>query len=310
MIEAWGRGVRGMMDACHEVGNPTPAWRLEAGGDGLSVTFPFSDAYLAADAAVRGAAAPRTTQKTARKQPEGGNPSRGPADRILAFLRENPSASRRKIAEAIAGVTEASVRYQLDKLKSANRLRRVGPDRGGRWMVLDGDDATGANEGTTHAGGRREPGRWHTTQNRQKNSQKRRPTTRKPPENNRNSQKTARIPSPPRPHPRRPTPGAVREPPRNRRRTRHHPVDRPIPPGQAARGREDRAGRSRQGRPLEGAARPAHGGGPEPMIPIRIFISSVQREFSRARERLRRERFEPFQLSLGLRQVGSSRVEL
>lgn len=192
MIEAWGRGIRGMMDACHEVGNPTPTWRMEAGGDGLSVTFPFSDAYLAADAAARGATAPRTTQKTARKQPERGNPSRGPADRILAFLRENPSASRRKIAEAIAGVTEGSVRYQLDKLKSANRLRRVGPDRGGRWMVLDGDDATGANESTTHAGGRRKPGdgALHKTASKTarndgqppENHQKTTATARKPPE--------------------------------------------------------------------------------------------------------------------------------
>ena len=53
-------------------------------------------------------------------------------DRILAFLRENPSASRREIAGALAGVTEGSVRYRIDKLKQVSKLRRVGPDRGGR----------------------------------------------------------------------------------------------------------------------------------------------------------------------------------
>jgi len=131
LIEAWGWGIRGMMDTCRELGNPMPRWRPEAGCDGLRVTFPFSEAYRAADAVARGTVAPRTTQETARKQPERRNLSRGLADRILAFLRENPSASRRKIAEALAGTTEGSVRYQLDKLKESNRLRRVGPDRGG-----------------------------------------------------------------------------------------------------------------------------------------------------------------------------------
>ena len=34
MIEAWGRGIRRVVDICREAGNPTPTWRLEAGGDG------------------------------------------------------------------------------------------------------------------------------------------------------------------------------------------------------------------------------------------------------------------------------------
>ena len=81
--------------------------------------------------------------KSARKQPENlGQPENRQkvGDRILAFLRENPSASRREIAGALAGVTEGSVRYRLDKLKEIGRLRRVGPDRGGRWEVMEGPD--------------------------------------------------------------------------------------------------------------------------------------------------------------------------
>ena len=96
------------------------------------------------------------------------------------------------------------------------------------------------------------------------NSQKRRPTPRKRPEND---QKTARKqpesrrkrrpnarnailpPAHPRPSP----PEPLRKPPRDRRHTRHHAIQRPVPAGQVARGREDRAHRSRQGRLLEGA---------------------------------------------------------
>ncbi|MCY4647922.1 MAG: winged helix-turn-helix transcriptional regulator [Gammaproteobacteria bacterium] len=154
MIEAWGRGIRRIVDICHEVGNPTPSWRLEAGGNGVWVRFPFSEAYKEADSAARGLAGdgatqeatresgsarklPEDDQKTTRKQPEGDDSSQNLADRIVSFLRVNPSASRREIAEALEGATEGSVRYHLDKLKRSGALRRVGPDRGGRWMVVD-----------------------------------------------------------------------------------------------------------------------------------------------------------------------------
>ena len=51
MIEARGRGIRRIIDLCREVGNPTPTWTPEAPGNELSVRFPFSAAYLAADSA-------------------------------------------------------------------------------------------------------------------------------------------------------------------------------------------------------------------------------------------------------------------
>lgn len=192
LIEAWGWGIRRMMDTCRAVGNPTPTWRPVSEGDGLRVTFPFSEAYRAADAAARGTVAPRAIQETSRKQPEGRKSGRDIADRILALLRENPAASRRMIAEALAGTTEGSVRYQLDKLKKSNRLRRVGPDKGGRWMVLHGDGAAGGSERTARAGSQRQQGNSVLHNNRQKtarnggqpleNNQKPDATARKQPE--------------------------------------------------------------------------------------------------------------------------------
>ena len=86
---------------------------------------------------------PENSQKTTRKPPETRGFRQNPADRIIAFLRENPSASRREIAGALPDTTEGSVRYQIDKLKATGRLRRVGPDRGGRWDVIDDPDVEG-----------------------------------------------------------------------------------------------------------------------------------------------------------------------
>ena len=119
-----------------------------------------------------------------RKQPENQNQPvnrQKTSDRIVAFLRENPEASRRDIVAALGDTTEGSVRYQLDKLKASGRVRRVGPDRGGHWMVVDGHDAEGTEGTDAGAGDRRRPGETQPDHGQR--------TTRKQPENH---QKTAR----------------------------------------------------------------------------------------------------------------------
>ena len=80
-------------------------------------------------------------------------------------------------------------------------------------------------------------------------------TARRPPENRRKRPSVTGIRVAFRPHPPASQAESVRQPPRNRRHPRHHPIRRPVPAGQAARSREGRAGRSRQGGPLEGAGR-------------------------------------------------------
>ncbi len=167
LIEAWGRGIRRIRQACEDAGNPVPRWRIEPGG--LWVEFPFSAAYLAKDARLRRAGnQPENHQKTTRKdgqQPEKGQKTAGEVreeasgdpedhqkrvgsarkppetpslyDRILALLRRQPSISRREMA-ATLGTTTSTVRYRLDKLRAAGKIERVGPDKGGYWKVQGG----------------------------------------------------------------------------------------------------------------------------------------------------------------------------
>lgn len=108
------------------------------------------------------------------------------ADRILTFLRENPAAGRREIARALADTTEGSVRYQIDKLKAAGRLRRVGPDRGGHWRVIDDPNVEAKHQTGGGADERRNAGNAESAIIQK--------TTRKPPEHD---QKTARNDHPP-----------------------------------------------------------------------------------------------------------------
>ena len=140
MIEAWGRGIRRIVDLCLEAGNPTPTWRLEAGGNGLWVRFPFSAAYLAADSAARGNVANYATREPSHQRLDATRKttrsSRSSArDRILDCLRAEPELTRSALAERV-GLTTDGVKHYLEYLRVTGFLRRVGSYKVGHWEVL------------------------------------------------------------------------------------------------------------------------------------------------------------------------------
>ena len=59
-------------------------------------------------------------------------------NRLLLVLKDDPTMSLPKMAEAI-GLSVAGVRKVLDKLRATGRIRRIGPDKGGRWEVVNGE---------------------------------------------------------------------------------------------------------------------------------------------------------------------------
>ena len=88
------------------------------------MTFHFPPAPAVAEEKASAETTQKATQKTAQK--------------ILAILRMQPSASRKEIAAQIGDLIEDGVKYQLAKLKAQGLIRRVGPDRGGWWEVNQG----------------------------------------------------------------------------------------------------------------------------------------------------------------------------
>ena len=56
-------------------------------------------------------------------------------DAILKLLRKNPYMSTRDLADEI-GISAKGVEKQLGILKATGRLRRIGPDKGGKWEVV------------------------------------------------------------------------------------------------------------------------------------------------------------------------------
>ncbi len=155
-IEKMGTGTVDMIRRCAEAGLPEPEFEAGAsfvtriwrpGGRGTR-----AEGQSSTDRQKTTRKPPENHQKarkttpepttTARKQPEisGRDADESPetplADRIIALLRNNPSAGRQRIA-ATLGTTVSRIRYRLDKLREEGRIERVGPDKGGQWRVLD-----------------------------------------------------------------------------------------------------------------------------------------------------------------------------
>ncbi len=67
-----------------------------------------------------------TTQKTTQKTDQ----------KIIALIRQKPELTRQELAIEL-GITDSSVKYQRKKMQDKGLLRRVGPDKGGHWEVVN-----------------------------------------------------------------------------------------------------------------------------------------------------------------------------
>src|ERR1019366_155072 len=120
-IEAWGRGIEKINRECREHGIEPPEYDCSMGG--LMVTFHANPAHIDAAGSYEGTATtPETTLETT-------------PEKILAMLRAEPTMTRHELARRI-GITLDGIRYHLKKLKTAGRIRHVGPTKAGHWEVL------------------------------------------------------------------------------------------------------------------------------------------------------------------------------
>jgi len=73
----------------------------------------------------------KTPEKTLEKTPE------KTPDQIIALLREDGSLSIAKLAKQI-GKSTSAIERALRKLRETGDIERVGPDKGGYWVVREG----------------------------------------------------------------------------------------------------------------------------------------------------------------------------
>ena len=67
----------------------------------------------------------KTTKKTTEKTTE----------KIMSVMKSMPDVTLAELANA-TGLSVDGVRWNIRKLKDANLIRRIGPDKGGHWEVV------------------------------------------------------------------------------------------------------------------------------------------------------------------------------
>lgn len=75
---------------------------------------------------------PSTTEKTTEKLPD---TTEKTAEKIISLMRDNPKITTAQLAEK-TGLSIDGINYNIRKLKKANKIVRVGGDKGGHWEVL------------------------------------------------------------------------------------------------------------------------------------------------------------------------------
>ena len=56
--------------------------------------------------------------------------------RILKLIKENPYISKKELSETI-GISTTAIDKNIARLKKERLLKRIGPDKGGHWEIVD-----------------------------------------------------------------------------------------------------------------------------------------------------------------------------
>ena len=110
-IEKWGSGLKRIYDECKEKGVKVEFNKMQLG---FKIIFyrreEFSETML------------EGTQKGTQK--------------ILELIKQDKRITRSELAE-ILELSNSAIKKHLRNLKKKGKLRRVGPDKGGHWELVD-----------------------------------------------------------------------------------------------------------------------------------------------------------------------------
>jgi ATP-dependent DNA helicase RecG len=124
-IEAWGRGIEKIEEACAEAGAPAPVFKVT--GPTIDVMFPFAATMPPPGGAVGGN--------------RGGNQDEEPSEDdliglILTAIARKPTATQAELVAA-TGVTQRTLQRTVRRLRESGVLQRVGSTRSGYWQIIE-----------------------------------------------------------------------------------------------------------------------------------------------------------------------------
>lgn len=126
-IEAWGRGIDNIRNACREHGANFPTFEC----DPTSMMVEFKGVVPDRAGPEEHPQTPVKTPVETRVETRAGTP-----ERILEQFRKNPKLTLVDVAEAI-GKSTSSVERACAKLVQRGRITHVGPKKGGHWEILE-----------------------------------------------------------------------------------------------------------------------------------------------------------------------------
>ncbi|PIZ66382.1 MAG: transcriptional regulator [Candidatus Marinimicrobia bacterium CG_4_10_14_0_2_um_filter_48_9] len=129
MIEAWGRGIERIFAACNAANVPDPEFKYEP--TGLWVTFPYSSEYLEANqkSSTQDTSQARLGEKLGEKLGEN-------RQAIVHAIRIDQGVTLADLA-TIVGISQTAIENNIKWLKENGHIDRVGPAKGGHWVILD-----------------------------------------------------------------------------------------------------------------------------------------------------------------------------
>ena len=79
----------------------------------------------------------KDVEKSVQKGSEKGSEksSEKSSEKILAYMKQDPLVSAARLAEMLS-ISSRAVEKQISRLKKQGRVKRVGADKGGRWLVI------------------------------------------------------------------------------------------------------------------------------------------------------------------------------
>ena len=118
LIEKWGGGTLEIIHSCDKAGLPAPKFKEDQGA--LWLTFPHT----------------AKSEKTREKSNEKSN------EKVLCLVTENPAITTGALSTKL-NLSVSGIARIIRNLKRKQKLRRVGPDKGGHWEVLPGPGKAG-----------------------------------------------------------------------------------------------------------------------------------------------------------------------
>ena len=112
IIEQWGNGLKIISDDLKNY----PEIELNWSEPGIAFRVTFSKKNYT----------PESAEKTREKTRE----------KILSILNATPYITINELAE-IVGISKKGIEWQMAKLKKEGRIKRIGPDKGGYWEVME-----------------------------------------------------------------------------------------------------------------------------------------------------------------------------